>query len=381
MVWRDALLLSLMARLASLIEVHRNCLLLRRALEVSPVDSEERRIVFALLKTRPRRTIERDYVGSFAASASTATALFVASILWIESGWQGGTNAVMMAGVFFAIYSGAGNPALLLRNKLIGVAIRSLLAMFYVLVVMPSVDSFPLLVLALTPALILSGVLMTVPRHSPLAFNLIVGLFNPTIIATHFDPDFAEYLNGSLSTATGITFALVMMSMMQSLWLKRGAFRMLRAGWLDIARGRYEPVARWRSRMGHRLALLTARSVNAEGSNEATRNDAVRDLRAGIALSELAALRAELPQRGRKDVSLIADDVATYYRCLLRGAGEPPPQSLLARIDHGLGDALEAGEGRLLRSTIIALVGLRQTLFPAEPRSADMVRPARATNV
>jgi uncharacterized membrane protein YccC len=303
MAWQNALLLNLLARLSDLIVVYGNCMILRRALIASPHNEEERRRIRAIVKTGSR-AIERDYAGALMAAASTTIAFITACTLWIASSWEGGANAAMMAGVFFAIYSGVGNPMLALKNKFIGVVIRLLLGALYVLAILPSIGSFPWLAAALAPVLLVSGALLTMPRHSALAFNLIIGVLNPSIIAERFVPDFPAYLNNGLASLTGIYFALIMMKMMQSLWLEGAIRRLLRSSRIDIACGKNRAIMRWRSKMVHRIALLATRAGNIGGIDAGPTVEALRDLRTGLSLAELAELRSRLPAEAQGDIAL-----------------------------------------------------------------------------
>jgi uncharacterized membrane protein YccC len=373
MAWRDALALSLLARLADLILVHENCLALRDAILGGPLDEAARRRVDTLLEAGPR-AIERDYAGALATAGSTTVALFIACMLWIASGWSGGASAVTMTGIFFAIYAGANDPTTLLKNKFIGVVIRTLLAVIYVLAILPAISGFPLLVAALAPVLLVSGAAMAIPRYSPLAFNLILGVLNPAIIADRFEPDFASYLNSSLATLAGIYFALIMMRLTQSLWLEGAARRVLRAGWLDIARGRHAAMTQWRGRMGHRLALLAMRAAKTGADEARVAPDAMRDLRTGLSLAELAGIRASLPQETQAEAGAIIDAAARYYRGLARGLDEPPPATLLDHIDRALQTGLESSDPVGQRAAVVSLVSVRRNLFP----SALMQQPASA---
>lgn len=364
MEWESALLLNLLARLADLIVVQANCLVLSGAMAVTPKDPKERNHIRTLL-VHQSRGIDRDYVGALAAGASTTIALFIACLLWVASGWEGGASAVMLAGVFFALYSSFGNPALLLKNKFTGVIIRLILGAIYVLVILPSIDGFPMLAASLAPVLLISGVLLTAPRYSALAFNLIIGVLSPSIIADHFELDFAAYMNNGVATLTGIYFALTMMRLLQPLWLEGAAQRLLRGGWIDIARGKYNDALRWRSRMGHRVALLTMQSVNVSVSNGGPALDALRDLRTGLSLAELARLQSTLPERASVAVTSILYDVACYYRHLARGSGIPPPATLMDNIDLAMRTEIGGPGDGVARSAIIALVSLRRNLFPA----------------
>ncbi|SNB66870.1 Uncharacterized membrane protein YccC [Arboricoccus pini] len=364
MTWEDALRLSLLARLSDLVTVYENCLALKNAIIAAPRDDEERRQVQGLLTLEPR-AIDRDYVGALAAAASTTIALFSACLLWIASGWEGGAGAVMLTGVFFALYSGFASPALLLKNKFIGVVVRLSLGAVYVLTVIPSIDGFPALAISLAPVLVISGVLLTAPRYSPLAFNLIIGVLSPSIIADHFESDFGAYINNGLASLTGIYFALIMMRLLQPLWLAGAAQRLLRAGWNDIVHGRYLASLRWRNRMGHRLALLTMRSNNIGPLSSQMTADALRDLRIGLSLAELAGLRPTLTTAARCETSSILNEVAHYYRNLLKKTDHSPPTSLLAHIDHAMQVGLDNSAAGVRRATTLALVSLRRNIFPA----------------
>lgn len=299
MGWRERLELSLLARLADLIQVNGNALLLRKAMRGDRQrDSERRRI--RVLVAGAQRSVERDVAGAAGAAIATAATLYLICLLWIASGWEGGVNGVMLAGVYFSIYANNSDPSLLLRNKFIGVALRLLLGAAYVLIVLPAIDGLPLFVLALAPVLILCGALQTVPRYAPLSFNFIIGTLSPNIISERFEPAFADYLNGGLSTLTGIYLALVAMNLTQSLWTSGAVARTLKAGQHDIALGRFGAgsAAAWRSRMLHRIALITPRLARDESDGTGTTRDVLRDMMAGLSLAQLAGLHARLEPGG-----------------------------------------------------------------------------------
>jgi uncharacterized membrane protein YccC len=377
MAWREAMALNLLVRLSDLVVVHENCLMLRDAIATGPRDAEEQRRIHALGRIGPR-AIDRDYLGALASSASAAVALFAACMAWVASGWEGGASAVMLAGVYFSLYSGFGNPTLLLRNKFIGVVVRSSLGVIYVLAVLPSIDGFPLLAASLAPVLFISGVFLTVPRYSPLAFNLIIGVFSPSIVAQRFEPGFAEYVNNTLATLSGIYFALIMMKVLQPLWLEGASRRLLRAGWVDIARGRNKAIMQWRSRMGHRIALLTMRAANL-GVAGAQAADPLRDLGAGIALAQLSMLRPSLPAKGRLEASSILECATHHYRHLAGKPEKPPAAPLLEQIDSAIQAGIGGADTATQRAVTLALVSLRRNIFPAAaPMQPVNLIPARA---
>lgn len=367
MSWRDRLLLSLLARLADFLLVYGNALILRSALSDPPQGRIERARV-RMLAAAARRTIDRDVVGAFGAALATALTLFVGCLLWIASGWEEGASGVMLAGVYFAIYATNSNPGLLLRNKFIGVALRLLLGMLYVLIVLPAIDGFPLLMLSLSPVLIVCGALLTVPRYSPLAFNFIIGVLGANIITDRFEPDFAGYLNSGLATLTGIYFALVMMNLTQFLWVDGAVWRTLKAGRLDIAHERYgtaSAATAWRSRMMHRIALMTPRLARIEAETDRSTLDALRDMMTGLSLSQLAALRSRLAPEIASEANTILHSVASYFGQVARQHALAPPMSLLTAIDHSLDTVSRTPSPAVRRDATLALLSIRRNMFPA----------------
>lgn len=362
--WRKALTLSLLARLSDLITVHQNCLTLRDAIVSRPRDQEGNRRRNALVKAGPR-AIDRDYFGALTVAATVAVVLFTACLLWVASGWEGGGSAVTMAGIFFSLYSSFGNPALALKNKLIGIFIRLPLGALYVLAILPSIDSFGWFAASLAPVLFVAGALLTVPRYSPLAFNLIIGVLSPIIVADHFEPNFLGYLNSGLATLTGVYYAWVMMALMQNLWLEGASARLLKAGWIDIARGRNQAITQWRSRMVHRVALLSMRQAAIPGAIGArTAGDALRDLRTGLSLAALAELRPHLPAKAGKEASLVLDGAKHYYHHLAAMQDSAPPATLLKHIDDAMQSGMESADRAVRRAATLALMSVRRNIFP-----------------
>lgn len=375
MAWKDALLLSLLARLSRLITVHLDCMELRDAVAGAGSDSAPR--PGSAPPRRPaRRVLHRDYRGALGAALATSLTILAACALWIASGWEVGGNAVMLVGVYFAIYSGFANPSQLLKNKFVGVACRLALGAVYVCAVLPGIDGFPMLALALSPVLFVCGALLTVPRYSPMAFNLIIGILSPSVIATRFVPDFAAYLNGGIASLTGIYFALVMANLTQFMWVDGMVQRTLRAGWRDIARQKYgaeaAEIGAWRSRMAHRVALLTPRMAR-DGSPQKPTYDALRDMMTGLSMAQLNLLRPALSDAQSAQLASIINEVGEHYRLLgLRERADLRP-ALLGRIQNAMRVLAGADSVELRRNGTLALVSLRRNLFPQEATPAEVV--------
>ena len=95
--------------------------------------------------------------------------IVVGSALWISSGWQDGSTAVMLAGVFLALFAASDDPLVPLKAFLLGTMIATLLGALYGYVIMPRLDGFPMLMAAMAPPLLVLGTLMYTPRFAGIA--------------------------------------------------------------------------------------------------------------------------------------------------------------------------------------------------------------------
>jgi hypothetical protein len=206
--------------------------------------------------------------------------------------------------------------------------------------------------------------LLTVPLYSPLAFNLIIGVLGPAIISERFSSDFAGYLNSGLATLTGIIFSLLIMRLVQSIWLEDAPKRLLKAGWKEIARGKYQTSTRWRTRMAHRIALLTVHTTNECAIDADATASALRDLKIGLSLAELAKLPPLVPAGAQMRLSSILEGASHHYRSMVKGEPNPPSAALLERIDRALHAGTGSTDAVVQRSTTLALVSVRRNIFP-----------------
>ncbi|EPB9494632.1 TPA: FUSC family protein [Pseudomonas aeruginosa] len=359
MSWHATMELSIYARLSELLGIVEACRELHAATLVARAGTQ---FVsnFQTHKTEPR-ILEHDYFRALAIACSATFCLFTANCLWIVSGWSDGTNAVMMAGVFYAVYSGFGDPALALKNKFVGVVIRMLVGAIYVTLILPSAEGFEMFAVMLSPVLIVSGALLTLPRYSALAFNLIVGLSSPYIISNQFTGNLMGYLNNGLATLTGIAYALIIMTAVQPIWLKNAADRLMRAVYVDIAQRKYMDQIRWRSNMMHRIALLVSNAVRSD-EELGQSFDGLREYRTGCLLAELNRSQNDSAVPLKNDIARILDETAQHYARLASGDYRPPAITVREHIDNALALSLEQSSPSAL--LVRSLSDLRRHLFP-----------------
>ncbi|KQM19267.1 FUSC family protein [Novosphingobium sp. Leaf2] len=365
--WDDLLHLSLYARLSSLIEAHLDCRDLADQL-ASPDRRPVSPRIPPLLEGRRNRELHRDLAGALRGAAGAAITIIVGCALWIGSGWQDGATAVMLAGVFLALFSASDNPLVPLRLFFWGTAIATVLGMIYAFAILPRMDGFAQLAASLAPLLLVLGSMMHNPRFSGIALPALLGLGSPFIIAQSYSGNFQTFVNGALAQLLGVLFAIVMARLLQTAGLEHSINRTLRAGWRDIASRANlmapPDVRGWINRMLDRIALLAPRLALAGKAASEPVYDVLRDLRTGVAIGELRQLRLSLDQSRSGELTQVLADVGEHYRRLQPDARPPADARLLADIDSALHTFARDPDRSVRRDAALALVSLRRNLFP-----------------
>jgi len=369
--WRDLLLLSLTARLSSLIAAHRDCRDLAdqlTTLDRRPVSSR----AAELLEGRRDRELHRDVAGALRGAMGAFLTIVAGSALWIASGWQDGATAVMLAGVFLALFSASDDPLVPLRAFFFGTLIATILGAIYGYAIMPRLDGFAQFAAAYAPPLLILGSLMHSPRWSGIALPTLLGLGSPLLIADRYTSNFEAFINGGIAQLVGVAFAIVMARLLQSAGVSGAIRRTIRAGWADIAERSTLMVPvdlrGWINRMLDRIALLAPRLAVSGRAPGAPLYDALRDLRTGVAIGELRQLRLDLPPERGEPLRTVLSDVGTYYRNLDPDAPAPAGPGLLAAIDAAIHAFARDGDATIRRAAALALVSLRRNLYPdADP--------------
>ena len=369
--WRDLMILSLLARLTALIEAHRDARDLADQL-ASPTRHPVSARVAALMSDRRDRELHRDVAGASRGALGAFLTLVAGSTLWILSGWQDGGTAVMLAGVFLSLFAASDDPLVPLRSFFIGTFVATLLGAIYGFAIMPRLDGFAELALALSPPLLVLGAMMYSPRWMGIALPSLLGLGSPLLIAARYSSEFGAFVNGAIAQLVGVAFAIVMARLLQSAGVEGAIRRTIRAGWSDIA-ARSTSMApvdlrRWLNRMLDRIAVLAPRLAVSGAASGAPLYDALRDLRTGLAIGELRQLRLDLPPDRAEPLKTVLVDVGDYYRRLDPAAPAPAGPGVLAAIDSAIHAFVRDPDAPVRRAAALALVSLRRNLFPdADP--------------
>lgn len=367
MGWADMMRLSLYARMATLIAVHRDC----RDLYDQMVTHSRAAVtprVAQLLEGRRNRELHRDYASAARGAFSAFMTIALGCAIWILSGWKDGGSAVMLAGVFLALFAAVDNPLAPLKGFMIGTVAASALGAVYGYAIMPRLDGFAQLALAYAPPLLMLGAMMASPRWMGIALPTLLGLGSPVLLSDHYVNAFASYANGAVAQIVGIWFAILMAGLLQSAGVERAIRRTLRAGWADIANRATlmspPDVRGWINRMLDRIALLAPRLAATRADSGKPLYDALRDLRTGVAIGELRQLRLDLPAQEGAPLAAVLGGVSRHYRGLDPDAPAPADPALLQDIDSAIADLSANPRPPVRRDSVLGLVSLRRNLFP-----------------
>jgi uncharacterized membrane protein YccC len=272
-----------------------------------------------------------------------------------------------MAAVFASFFAAQDDPAPAIVGFLVWSLAALPLAALYLFAILPAIDGFPMLALALAPALIGIGCLQAAPTWTPRAIALLIGFAGALGLQATFSADLPQFLNGNLAQIVGVGAALAATRLFRSVGAGWAARRILKRGWRDVAalaRNR-SPVNAdaWIATMLDRVGLVTARIALAGPEDDIDAYDALADMRVGLNVIDLHAVGAS---GGADAVSVDAalKGVADVFERRVSGRDEAADHTMLVRIDQAIANlASSVAPGDHSRG-YAALVGLRRNLFP-----------------
>lgn len=370
LVWGDALLLSLAARLADLVSAHHAVRDLREQMR-SPTRRAVSPVVAAALAQTSRRAFHRDRPAALRAALGTIMTILLGCAFWIGTGWADGAGAVLISGVACALFGASDDPRPMILSFLWGTIIGVVLAAIYAFAIMPRVTDFITLAAVLAPVLLVIGSLLTVPRAALITTGAMMGFINIVGLNDHYSADFVAFANGALAQIVGTAFAAVTVGLFQVIGADRSAARIIRAGWRDIARRSTLPgrsnVTAWVSKMLDRIGLLAPRLAAMGDDPGRPMLDALRDLRVGVTVGHLRDLRVDVGEAAAGLIAPVLHGVGRYYAA--RRLDQPPPDdaALLEGIDQAMRAFSHDEDADVRRRAVLALTGLRRNLFPGAP--------------
>jgi uncharacterized membrane protein YccC len=377
--WHVLLTIAAVIRLEQLIACLRDC----RAL----ADAASRRrvapgsYVASLVHAAPRRRMHRDHGMALLSAVSVAAASFLVCVLWILTGWPAGASAVVGAAIFSALCAHLDDPAPLMATFLFWTAIALPPVLVYHFAILPAVDGFTMLALALAPLMVGVHAAMIRPAWAAQAFAFVLGCVLLLNLTETYQSDLPGIVNAGLAQDAGILIALGTTMAFRRLTVDLAASRILTHCRRALAGLAQRPNAwsrgDWASTMLDRVGLVHARRKPAETAAAPWTPDAVPALLAGLDLIDLYRSGRAL-DRGRQAVE---DTLAALAIAVSAAPGRMTGASedhLLHAIDAAIGEVNQAAPGEPRLHALTALSGLRRALCAEAPPfradAADMRR-------
>ncbi|MEG3175077.1 FUSC family protein [Sphingomonas sp. RB3P16] len=370
LLWRDALRLSLLARLAELIDAHRNARDLLDQMK-SPSRAPLNPGVARLLARSARRPLHRDRGIALRAAAGTVATILLGCTFWIATGWSDGAGAVLIAGVCCALFGNSDDPAPSIMAFFYGTILGLVVSAIYAFVILPRVTDFVTLIAVLAPAMLIGGVFLARPKTMLVTLGALLGGINTVGLNDRYGGSFDAFVNGGVSQLIGTIFAVVTVGLFQTIGAETAARRLIRAGWRELAwrsnASGPPDAAGWIARMLDRIGLLAPRLALQGADPGKPLLDALTDLRVGVSIAELRQLRLDGTPADASVITPVLSGVGAHYRALRPDRPAPPEPHLLADLDSAMNQLAEADPPAKRRAGVLALTSLRRNLFPGAP--------------
>ncbi|WP_426315647.1 FUSC family protein [Methylobacterium fujisawaense] len=374
--WTTLLLASLAARLRDVIDLRQDL----RALRGHLAAGTPPRAPLAFAYTARVRSIRHRDHGLAAFSAfGVFVGLLVCCAIWIATGWPDGSAAPMMGAVACCLFAAQDDPAPQILSFTNSALVGALGAGLYLFAVLPLATSFEMLALALAPALILCGLMMTQPRTAPMGMGAALNGATLLALQNGYSGDFAPFANGVIASVVGMWVGAVVTRLIRSVgagWSARRLVRINRQSLAAAADGRGTGHGlELAALMLDRIGLIAPRLATLPAETSASVGDLLADVRVGINLVEVRRVRRRLTGPPRTAV----DRALALAARQLRGRTGRPDSALLAALDDGLAAVADAAPAPERRAALIGLTGLRRGLFPNAPayRAAPPARDDR----
>lgn len=383
--WEGALLSNALWRLRQVIDVWQDCRALRMLIAREAGVWRPRFRHWRLGGSA--RYFDRGMLVFSAGSA--VAAIFVASSIWISSGWQDGAAAVSLAAVACCFFAALDEPAPQVFAFFVWTCASVVLAGLYLFVILPNVHDFAMLVVMFSVPFLIIGTLIPRPQFNLATMLVAVNTASFISIQSAYEANFLTFINSNLAGPAGLLFAFIWTRVTRPFGAELAAARLMRSSWQDVVLSTSPPphgdLRELAARMLDRLMQLIPR-LAATDDNRHPSIEGFRDLRVAFNALDLMRVRRRASGDMSASIDTVLDGVREHFnRCVARRARQPVPESLRAAIDAALArvsaetqqvaPAVGPLPARQLREAQHALVGMRLSLFPQLSGVSGPARP------
>lgn len=287
----------------------------------------------------------RDHGLAVVSGIAAFVALGAVCAFWIATGWNGGAGGAIMTAVMTSLFAQQDDPSAaagaFFRMTLLGSAAAGL----YAFAILPGLEGFEMLALALSPLLFGAAYAMGDPRSTLKGLAFALGAINALGVANVMTPDFASFVNGAMAQLFGIGVAAVLLGVLRPIGAAWPVARLtagLRSDIAEAIAGRRAPGRlAFESRVFDRVDGLMRRLDLSDPAQLALEQGALSSIRVGLNAIALRKVARELPEQVAAPLTQALAEVARHCRRLARGeASRPPLEALDAALNASLDPAL-----------------------------------------
>jgi uncharacterized membrane protein YccC len=363
--WTGMLEVNLAARLHMLVDLCVETRTLRRHIDAG-VHGDLPEAVRHLPGNAPS-SLHHDRGMALLSAFAAVVAVLVCCAFWILTGWPAGAAAPMMAAILCCFFSTQDDPAPFIQTFLTYTIYSIPVPALYLLAILPALHGFEALVLACAPTFLVLGVLVARPSTYGRALPFVFSICGALALVDTQNADLVSFANGMLAQILGLATATLVTRVFRSVGAGWTARRVLKAGWSELSRlgsGERVTPAEFSARMVDRVGLLTPRLALAD-ARDLPASDALRDLRVGLNMTLLQAVRDRLGRGGTALRPLMTRLSRHFARLPAAADGEA---RLLVSLDNALRAICAGTADESQRTALAALTGIRRDLFPrAQP--------------
>ncbi|WP_436912597.1 FUSC family protein [Klebsiella michiganensis] len=292
LTFEDALRVNFLRYIAELITLLQQCERLSEAIHharPAPAQAEDRAATGYVFHRDPL-SAARTALGAFVIILSGC-------LLWIYSAWPDGGTAVSILGVCCTLFGSFDTPAPHIVKYIIGSVWGVVISLIYSFALLPPLSDFPVLVAVLAPVYLLAGSLQARPPTTFMAMGITLTLPVLCELGARYSGDFADAANTAIALFFATGFAVIGMSLLQTIQADAAIKRLLKLCQRDIRRsvsGVFKgDETHWTNLMIDRAALLLPRLPRSGQSSARALDRLVHFLRIGLCVMRLR--RCETP--------------------------------------------------------------------------------------
>ncbi|EMH9464332.1 FUSC family protein [Klebsiella michiganensis] len=292
LTFEDALRVNFLRYIAELITLLQQCERLSEAIHharPAPAQVEDRAATGYVFHRDPL-SAARTALGAFVIILSGC-------LLWIYSAWPDGGTAVSILGVCCTLFGSFDTPAPHIVKYIIGSVWGVVISLIYSFALLPPLSDFPVLVAVLAPVYLLAGSLQARPPTTFMAMGITLTLPVLCELGARYSGDFADAANTAIALFFATGFAVIGMSLLQTVQADAAIKRLLKLCQRDIRRsvsGVFKgDETHWTNLMIDRAALLLPRLPRSGQSSARALDRLVHFLRIGLCVMRLR--RCETP--------------------------------------------------------------------------------------